>query len=184
MAEIILRADHDNWRGIAQEGELAFHKRPGFRSDEARFVSANDRFFRGHGFKPDQFTGKVIVDLGAGSKLRASFFTGAYVIAVEPLADRLRAEVPWCDLDKAAEVYSEPAETLIDALVCRADFLFSVNVLDHCYDFPRCIENIARYIKAGGSGFLAFDCHQKVDRLHPIIINERVATDIIYDAGL
>ncbi|HUG63252.1 MAG TPA: methyltransferase domain-containing protein, partial [Methylomirabilota bacterium] len=172
-----------SWAETAQLGEFTFHRSSKFRSNHESFTRGNNLFFEGLGYKPDQFVGKTVVDLGAGSKLRAKFFEGAHVVAVEPLANKFVAEIEWCDLKDAEELYSEPAEKLIAGLVGRVDFLFSINVLDHCFDFQSCIQNIREYLRPGGTCFLAFDCHSKTDDLHPIIVNERAATDIIFDAG-
>lgn len=179
----ILKVNADKWSSEAQAGELAFHKRPNFRSDEAGFKDGNARLFKSFGYKEDQFVGKTVVDLGAGSKLRGKYFIGSRIVAIEPLASKFIAEVQWCDLSDADEVYSEPAEVLIPQLVGRSDLLFSINVLDHCYDFEKIIGNIMTYLKVGGKACLSFDCHSKVDKLHPIIINEKVATQIFFDTG-
>lgn len=179
----ILKVDAEKWSAEAQAGELAFHKRPNFRSDEQGFVEANARLFKSFGYKEDQFVGKTVVDLGAGSKLRGKYFNGSHMVAIEPLASKFIEEVTWCDLKDAHEVYSDPAEKLIEGLVGRADFIFSVNVLDHCYDFEQIVGNVLQYLKVGGRACLSFDCHSKVDKLHPIIINEKVATQIFFDAG-
>nr|WP_250811703.1 methyltransferase domain-containing protein [Neorhizobium tomejilense] len=181
--ETILKVDAEKWSSEAQSGELAFHKRPNFRSDEAGFNEANARLFKSLSYKEDQFAGKTVVDLGAGSKLRGKYFKGSRIVAIEPLASKFMEEVAWNDLKDADEVYSEPAEKLIEGLVGRADFVFSINVLDHCYDFEIIVGNVFRYLKTGGRACLSFDCHSKVDKLHPIIINEKVATGIFFDAG-
>ncbi len=183
MSETVLKIDGEKWSAEAQAGELAFHKRPNFRSDAQVFSEANARFFRSFGYKEDQFEGKTVVDLGAGSKLRGKYFNGCHLVVIEPLASKFIEEVAWCDLKDAQEIYSEPAEKLIDGLVGRADFVFSVNVLDHCYDFELIGENIYKDAKPGGKFCLSFDCHHKVDKLHPIIVNEKVATQIFFDAG-
>lgn len=184
MAEnTVLKVTTEKWSSEAQAGELAFHKRPNFRSDEQGFNEANARLFKSFAYKEDQFAGKTVVDLGAGSKLRGKFFKDSQMVAIEPLASKFMEEIPWCDLKDANEVYSEPAEKLIEGLVGRADLLFSINVLDHCYDFEIIVANILKYLKVGGKTCLSFDCHSKVDKLHPIIINEKVATQIFFNTG-
>lgn len=183
MTMPVLKVDPLKWSAEAQEGELAFHKRPNFRTDAEKFSEANARLFKSFGYRENQFSEKTVVDLGAGSKLRAKFFTGAHIVAIEPIADQFIKEVPWCDLTDAQEIYSLPAEQLIDDLVGRVDFLFSINVLDHCYDFEEIVGHIKRYLRVGGAACLSFDCHSKVDKLHPLVINEKVATQIFFDSG-
>lgn len=179
----VLKVDNEEWREVAQAGELAFHKRPNFRTNQEVFNRANESFFKGLGFKPEDMAGKVVVDLGAGSKLRGKFFKHAKLIAIEPLADQFIKDVPWCDLSDADKCFALPAEQLIDEIAGVVDLLFSINVLDHCYDFPVIAQNIFDYLKDGGTAMLSFDCHSRADKLHPIIINEKVATSIFFDIG-
>ncbi|WP_037392879.1 methyltransferase domain-containing protein [Sinorhizobium fredii] len=179
----ILKVDETTWSSEAQAGELAFHKRPNFRSNEEGFRKGNSSFFTGLGYTPTDMVGKTVVDLGAGSKLRAKFFEGSKIVAIEPLGDKFIEEVAWCDLKDAEKVFSFPAEYRISEIEGTVDFLFSINVLDHCYDFETIIGNIHAYLKTGGTCCLSFDCHAKVDKLHPIIINEKVATQIFFDIG-
>ena len=176
----VLKVDSTQWSDEAQKGELEFHKRPNFRTNEETFNKANDSFFRGLGYKPTDFAGKIVADLGAGSKLRGKFFKD---IAIEPLADKFMEEVAWCDLKDAYKCFSLPAEQRIDEIAGTVDLLFSVNVLDHCYDFEVIIQNIFDYLQVGGTAMLSFDCHSRVDKLHPIILNEKVATGIFFDMG-
>jgi hypothetical protein len=68
--------------------------------------------------------------------LRSKFFQGAHLVVIEPLADRLIAEVEGCDLQDAAEVHSRPAEQLIESLVGTADLVVSINVVDHGFGLP------------------------------------------------
>lgn len=179
----VLKVNASTWSSEAQAGELEFHKRPNFRSNEEGFNKANHSFFTGLGYKPTDMIGKTVVDLGAGSKLRAKFFQQSKIIAIEPLGEKFMREVEWCDLKDAEKVYSLPAEQRIAEIEGQVDFLFSINVLDHCYDFEIIVGNVLSYLRRGGTCCLSFDCHSKVDKLHPIIINEKVATQIFFDAG-
>ena len=105
-------------------------------------MNQTNLLFEHFGLKPGDYSGKTVIDLGAGSKLRSRYFSEAELIAIEPLADRFLKEIDWCDLAQAHEVYSVPAETKIESCVGRADLLISINVLDHCYDFERIIEGV------------------------------------------
>ena len=96
------------------------------------------------------FEGKVVVDLGAGSKLRSKYFEGARLIAIEPLADRYLQGIKWCDLKDAEETYSVPAEELVPQVKGRADFVMCINVLDHVYNPDRALANARAYLKKGG----------------------------------
>jgi hypothetical protein len=175
--------DRSIWQDKAQEGEFAYHKENIGRQSEA-FLQQSARFFESFGLYRDDYKGKVIIDLGAGSKLRSKYFTSATIIAIEPLAERFMGEIAWCDLRDAAEVYSRPAEERIDACVGRADLLISVNVLDHCFDFERIIDNICAYLKPDGRAFLSFDKHGLADDLHPLSLDEPTCNRIFAQKGL
>ncbi|MDR1462549.1 MAG: class I SAM-dependent methyltransferase [Azoarcus sp.] len=183
MSNIKLSIDYKDWAEKAQPGELAFHKKPNSRTNTDSFYKSNSELFKKHGFSPNQFSGGVVIDAGAGSRLRAKYFKGCHRIAIEPLGDKYMNEVPWCDLQEANEVISLPIEKEIIRLKNSADFVFSINVLDHCYEFIRSIETIFSYLKPNAICFLTFDCHTEVDDLHPIVVNEKVATAVIYDSG-
>jgi 2-polyprenyl-3-methyl-5-hydroxy-6-metoxy-1,4-benzoquinol methylase len=171
------------WAVDAQEGEFKFHKNDTWRKTPD-FMNQTDRLLRHFGFTPEQYAGKVVVDVGAGSMLRTRFFTDAHLVVVEPLADRFVAEIPACDLTDAAELYSLPAEELIDGLVGRADLVISINVLDHCFDFPKIARNIREYLAPGGLAFLSFDMHDKADHMHPLSLTESTCKPIFDKAGL
>jgi hypothetical protein len=176
--------DRDQWMAKAQQGELAYHISPNWRQDQALFESKNVVFFRQFGFSPDDYCARTICDYGAGSKLRAHFFKDAHIIAIEPLANEFVSNIPWCDLKTAHELYAKPAEEQLPELLDKVDFLFSINVLDHCYNFERAVDNATSYVKQGGRVFLVFDCHEIPDELHPIVVNESICVDMFYRKGL
>jgi SAM-dependent methyltransferase len=124
-----------------------------------------------------------VIDFGAGSKLRSRYFQDARIIAIEPLADRFRV-LDFCDLDAAALVYSRPGEERIDALTGQADLVVSVNVLDHCFDFDRAVDNVAAYLRPSGVAFLSFDLHDAADEMHPLLLTEESCTQSFKRAGL
>lgn len=174
--------DRRRWSSVAQTGELEFHKKPNSRS-EPTWDENNSRLWRRLGFEPDSWEGKLIVDVGAGSRLRTLFFRGARIAAIEPLAKEFMTEVEWQDLDKADEIYAVPAEEEIPELIGRADLVVSINTLDHGFDFPRAIANVRRYLKDSGRAFLSFDQHDVPDRMHPLVLNDQIAREVfaLYD---
>jgi SAM-dependent methyltransferase len=175
--------DRDSWVTAAQEGELAFHKRHNFRAEEKVWRECVKRDWGILGIEPTGWEGKLVVDVGAGSRLRSLYFEGAKVAVLEPLADRYMNEVSWHDLDKADEVYSVPAEELVPQLEGRADFVVSINALDHGYDFARSVRNIRRYVKPDGLVLLGFDMHDEPDEMHPLVLNDEIVRRIYDDAG-
>ena len=170
------------WKKESQKVELAFHVKDSFRQSEA-FLEETRFLFESFGFESNQFKKNHIIDLGAGSKLRSKFFSAAKIIAIEPLAERFLEEIQWSDLNDAWKVYSRPAEYRIDELQKTADFVMSINVLDHCFDFPRIVDNIAFYLKSGGTAFLSFDTHSKPTQAHPLVLTEEVCSNHFKDSG-
>ena len=175
--------DREQWLNESQEGEFQWHLNDRKRRAPEQWMKRNGRLLDHFGFSPSQFAGKTVLDLGAGSRLRTKYFEGATIIAIEPLADRYRAEIPWCDLDDAAEVYSAPAEERIASCADRADLVLSVNVLDHCYDFATIIENVHTYVKSDGLVFFSFDKHEKADAMHPLELDEKICEEIFSRQG-
>jgi 2-polyprenyl-3-methyl-5-hydroxy-6-metoxy-1,4-benzoquinol methylase len=189
LAEIISRLekrvaiDPATWKKVAQPGELAFHKRPGLRSG-GEWETKNVEFWRRRGFSPDGWDGKLVVDVGAGSRLRTLYFRNARIAAIEPLADEFIKEVEWQDLDKAAEIYPVPAEKDVPELHGRADLVVSMNVLDHGYDFEASVANVRRYLKPDGLAHLSFDQHERPDKLHQLLIDDGTARQVFERCGL
>ena len=192
LAEILTRLSRldkpvainpETWSKVAQPGELAFHKRPNLRSS-GEWESRNTAFWAKREFSPTGWDGKLIVDVGAGSRLRTLYFQGAKIAAIEPLADKFIAEVEWQDLDQAAEVYPVPAEKDIPELHGRADLVVSVNVLDHGYDFEAAMANIRNYLKPDGLAYLTFDQHERPDDMHQLMIDDGKARAIFDSCGL
>lgn len=165
------------WRQQAQEGELTFHKQDRKRQSRA-FAENSKLLFEYFGLHHETFRGRTVIDLGAGSKLRTKYFTGAKLIAIEPLAKRFMEEIPWCDLNDADAVHAEPAEQLIQDCINSADLLISINVLDHCYDFDQIVANIRAYLKSDGLAFLSFDEHKYRDPMHPLILSDNICREV------
>ena len=170
------------WKHFAQRGEFSFHKQNDWRAS-GQFEVDNETLLEYFGFSRDQFANCVIADVGAGSKLRSKFFRDAHLIVIEPLADRFIREIDWCDLKDADEVYSSAAEQRIVELKNKCDFVMSINVLDHCFEFNEIIYNIAFYLKKGGIAFLSFDSHQKTDHMHPLVLTDDICRPTFLDAG-
>lgn len=175
--------DPETWSSVAQPGELAFHKRPNIRAG-SDWAAKNATFWKRRGFTRDGWEGKLVVDVGAGSRLRTLYFRDTRIAAIEPLADKYIAEVEWQDLDKADEVYAVPAEKDIPELHGRADLLVSMNALDHGYDFEAAVANIRRYLRPDGLAHLSFDPHDRPDDLHQLLLNDSLARATFERCGL
>lgn len=191
LAEILVRLSRlekpvtinpETWSTLAQPGELAYHKRPNLRSTD-EWETKNAEFWARRGFDAEGWEGKLVVDVGAGSRLRTLYFKGADIAAIEPLADQFISEVKWQDLDKAAEVYAVPAEKDIPELHDRADLIVSVNALDHGYDFEAAITNLRHYLKPDGRAYLTFDQHERPDDMHQLMVDDSMAKAIFDRCG-
>jgi len=170
------------WQEVAQEFEFSFHKTNQFRQSE-EFVIESNLLFDSFGFHQDDYKGKCIVDLGAGSKMRGKYFIDSKIYIIEPMAKRCLEEIPWCDLNDAEKVYSLPGEEHIGELVNTADFLFSINAIDHGYNFEKIIKNIYSYIKEDGLAFLSFDSHYQTSIGHPLILTEDICNKLFIKNG-
>lgn len=166
----------------AQAGEFEFHRTNQWRQTDD-FMANTVKFFKLFGLEPDGYAGRTVMDVGAGSRLRTLYFQQATLVALEPLADRFRREIPWCDLDRAHAVISTPAEQLAEAWVGKVDLVISINVLDHCYSFQQILANIFAYLKPGGLALLSFDSHETTDHMHPLVLTEPVCREHFRRAG-
>lgn len=175
-----VKVSQKKWE-IAQKGELEFHKNNDYRVT-GDFEYDTKLLFESFGFSPNDFDGKTILDLGAGSKLRTKFFKNADIIAIEPLIDNFK-HLAHFDISDSKAYYSVGIEQYISELENSVDYALSINVLDHCLDFELCIKNIFRYLKPGAEAFLSFDCHFYTDALHPLILTKQVCTPIFENAG-
>jgi len=178
-----IKYDKNRRQRSAQEEELTFHQNNAWRAS-SRFMAQTKSLFAYFGFSSDDYEEKTIIDLGAGSKLRTKYFTAAKIIAIEPLAERFMKTIQWCDLSDAEKVFSSPAEDRINECVNIADLVISINVLDHCYDFERIIDNIAAYLNTGALAFLSFDKHKEADDKHPLILTETICETVFAQKGL
>src|SRR5207245_2902887 len=79
--------------------------------------------------------------------------------------------------------FSQPAEAFVPQLNESADFIFSINVLDHCYNFSAIASNLFRYLKPGAMAFLSFDSHFTISVGHPLVLTEPTCTRIFEGSG-
>jgi len=101
--------------------------------------------FRSWGFNTSDYKDKIIVDVGAGLRPRGQVFHGAKLVAIEPIANLVmherakgfRNQIIKFNIDDPAVVFqlhSVPAEQRICKLEGSADFVFSVNSIDHALE--------------------------------------------------
>lgn len=171
------------WRRLSQPGELAFHQQNDWRASPA-FMEETVHLLEGFGFHRGDFAGELIVDLGAGSKLRSRFFTDAKIIAIEPLADEFR-HIHFCDYDQAHAVHAEPAEAHLPQYDGKIRFLMCLNVLDHVYDYQAVLQNMRTLLQPGGVLLLSVDLHEaaQADPMHPVNLDKPTLRRAVEQTG-
>ena len=176
---------YHSWKLSAQEFEFAFHKGPGglwrMSSD---FMRQTTVLFEFWGYPPDKYDGCIILDLGAGSKLRSKYFRNARIFAIEPLASRFK-ELPFSDLGDAEAVYSLPAEDLVEELKGKVSFLMCINVLDHVFDPRHVLENCLEYLSHDAEFLLSTDLHKELrDEGHPVGFTQESLLSLVAEVWL
>ena len=136
------------------------------------FYGASKKTFEDWKINKSDFAGKTVFDIGCGSKLRSLYFDESILVVSDPLADKYIKQIPWCDLNKASKVYSLPAETPIDELNDNVDLILCINVLDHCYDTDRILNNMNNYLRSGGKMLLSLDVEHGLHHLHPNLVTK------------
>ena len=172
------------WKIIAQTGELRFHQRNRWRQTPA-FMEQTAALFEWWGYGPDEFSGRRVVDIGAGSRLRSRYFEGAKITAIEPLAQRFIRTIDWCDLEEADETLGIPAEEHISHLDGQAAFVLCINVLDHVFEPSRLVTNAFAYLEPGGEFLLALDLHREGEagHMHPVHVDRGGVAAMLSAAG-
>jgi SAM-dependent methyltransferase len=176
------KGDQTRWAERGQPSELSHHRGSRGRASDKTWMANTNEHFTNFGYTPNYFANKTIIDLGAGSKSRAVWFTDSKIISIEPLADQFNT-IRHYDLDKAGEVYSEPAEKFLENLENTADGIICINVLDHCYDTRTIMENCYKYLKADGEFCLSVDLHEGRDDKHPIGFTLETLKQLIDETG-
>mgnify|MGYP003706022543 CR=1 FL=1 len=174
----------EDWKNKSQIGELDFHMSEDSISwrHSKDFREHSQRLFENFELYASDWEGKTVLDLGAGSMLRTKYFNKSNLIAIEPLGEQFVKNISGTDLNNCT-LYSVPAEQFIEELDSKIDLLVSINVLDHCYEFKTIINNIYKYLKDDGLGFLSFDEHYSTDEMHPLILNEEIVSEILISNG-
>lgn len=183
MTKIVNKVEKEKWN-FAQDGEYKFHIKNEWRKNSEVFRKSNHSLLTNEfEFDENSYEGLHVLDLGCGSKLRSKFFKNSKIHALEPLASRFISDIPWCDLNEAHAVYSNSAEDDIIEIHGIIDLIFSINVIDHCFNFNTIINNCYKYLTPNGTCFLSFDLHDKIDAMHPIILTEEYCDSEFKKAG-
>ncbi len=171
------------WRYFAQPGELHFHQGIGseYRLSE-EFNAHSKLLFERYSLISDNFVAKCVLDIGAGSRLRTKYFDKAKLYVIEPLAVEYMS-LPQSDLNEAEFVSSKPAEFYHSSLQEAMDLIVCLNVLDHCFDWVKVVENCYKYNITGGLFMLSVDLHDDKDPMHPIGLSESKLEALFVELG-
>ena len=171
-----------DWEAKAQPGELVCHEVDEWRK-AGKLEEETEVLFPYFGFSHNDYVGKTVIDAGCGSRLRTKFFTGSNIIGIDPLIDGY-LKIEWSDLKVAKMLFSLPLEDRIEELKETADLIISINVLDHCFNFLRCLENLHYYLKSDGVCFISYDEHVTgANDMHPLDLDDKISRDLITKAG-
>jgi len=165
-----------------QHFELDFHLRNEWRKSED-FEIQSAMLFRSWGLGQRDFEGQVVVDIGAGSRLRTKFFIGARLVVVEPLAAQLlqhAQQLPHIDIDDRSRVwqlYSMPAEFRACGAEGLASLVVVLNVLDHVWQPDLVLRSAERLLRPCSIGpsliVVSLDIRYQPALGHPHVLTRR-----------
>lgn len=162
---------HFFWVNLSQKKEFRFHKNDNWRRTED-FLIQNNLLFKYWGFNENDYENKIIIDIGAGSKLRSKYFRKSNIIAIEPLADKFVKRIDFCDLREAYKIFSLPAENIIEELKGIADLIICINVLDHVDNYKKVLNAAFYYLNNDGKFLLSVDLHESATIEHSVSLDE------------
>ena len=143
------------WASADQEWERRYHNQPQAQWRNEPKTWAKVKEVLSHFVDFGAVYGNVL-DVGSGPRSMGEFFDNHLTLSViEPLADDFKAD--GLANFGTASVYSVAAEDFVSPLESHFDFVWSHNVLDHCYDWRTVIGNIRRYLKPGGKFYIGTD---------------------------
>lgn len=165
----------EEWKEIHQPWELRYHQGNNFRNVDASWKAQWDKIFiEFMEITPSHFTSEdILIDVGCGSRPCLDWFDEGEVHNLDPLlSDFLKIEAMKRHWENKTLLYSQPAESLVESLVGKCDYVHCWNVLDHTYDWKQILENITLYSKKGGIVLLGTDLHSTPHVGHPGIDNK------------
>jgi len=182
--------DEKTWEENCQTFELDFHSKENYRWDKLAFEAAWSRHFTEWcGCVSYQYAGRIVVDVGCGSRPAIDFFTDAVKYYIDPLIGKF-AHIPqvvdaW-GLDQCLHSFDVPAEKQIHSLMGAASFVNCWNVLDHCCAWRSVLANVSTYARQGALVALSTDFaphtgHVGIDDPEGLMEMVRADFDILRD---
>lgn len=143
----------ERWITECQTFELDFHQKENYRWDKESFESAwRKHFERWCGVTASDMECCLVLDIGCGSRPAIDYFVDSERFYIDPLVMQF-SDIPevadaWDD-ERLMNAMGVPAEEMVGALAGRCDFVNCFNVLDHCFEWRKVLENMAAYCKQG-----------------------------------
>jgi SAM-dependent methyltransferase len=113
---------------------------------------------------PSHWQDGTIVEFGSGPTGFVEYLEAKRKIAVEPLIDHCRKAFPHL-ADSDVEYWDCPAEQADRLPEAIADLVICFNMLDHTFDPPKVVANLARVAKPGADLFFQVNVYTTADEL-------------------
>jgi SAM-dependent methyltransferase len=147
--------DKQQWQDECQTFELDFHQKENYRWNRDAFGEAWRKHFEDwcRSFAAEPFLrNSVVLDIGCGSAPAVDYFEHSVRYYLDPLIDKY-IKIPevaqyWGE-DHMKHALSGPAETYWQFLHNACSFINCWNVLDHCYDWRKVVDNMIKYARRG-----------------------------------
>jgi SAM-dependent methyltransferase len=123
--------------------------------------------------------GKIIADFGCGPRGSLVWASDAQLrIGIDVLADRYADEFT-DNITSHGMIYVKSTEKVIPLPSAFIDVMFTINAIDHVYDFPRMCTEILRILKPGGELIGSFNLEEpptfdEPQQLNEIVIKENL----------
>jgi 2-polyprenyl-3-methyl-5-hydroxy-6-metoxy-1,4-benzoquinol methylase len=173
MNPATFQGTQEEWKEVHQPWELRYHRHENFRwpGRQAEWEAQWAEVFGFAGLHPSSFgPEEVLLDVGCGSRPVLDYFVAGQKHFIDPLLSdylQIPAMKAFWQPHQPSRLYSQPAETRVEPLVEKCDFVLCWNVLDHSFEPFQIVENIARYAKPGALVLIGTDLHEKPHMGHP-----------------
>ena len=104
----------------------------------------------GLGFDRSDLSGRIIVEIGCGPRLRTTWFEGARIEVVEPRADALSEHIPWTNLRRADAIHRGALEAPVASLEGQARLVVLESGVEGRADGASVMAAAASYLASDG----------------------------------
>ena len=146
------------------EGKDAFNQEESLKATFMRYCDRLD-------INKDTFKNKRVIDIGCGPRGTLHYFNAKLKIGVDPLANLYQK---FFNVDEQDMIYINSGAENIPLDDNFADFVISVNALDHIDNFKQAIKEIHRILKPEGCIILQLNINKKRTITEPILLNKMI----------